>query len=180
MATACLSRQDFSSATVPRVCPVTGQAAQHRWDLDARSNPKAAAGTLIVFGVFTWLLAKLSRRTTVAGTVWLSQEALEAMGRRRRARTRIRTGALVGALGIGLLVFALPWPLAEGVRVLLMAAAVGALVAGATMRVEPMKATLDDTGRWVMLDDVHPVFAQALWPSAARPATRGDGSIPES
>ena len=160
MAKACLSREDFSAGSTPRICPVTGQAAARRWDLDARTRPRALKA-LLIFGPFAWLVARLIGTKTVVGTLWLSDAGFETAQRQRRLRARGRTGALVGALVVAIVSDGLARFVPQSVRGVLAVLAVATAVVALPFRVEPIKATLDDAGRWVTLDDVHPDFVEA-------------------
>ena len=160
MPKACLSRGDFSGGAAPRVCPVTGQAAARRWDLDARTRPRAL-WALPILGPFAWLVAHLTTTKTVVGTLWLSEEGFEAVQHQLRVRARARTGAVVGGLAAGILSVGLAGFVPDPVRGVLGAGGVVTAVAVSLFRVPPIKATLDDSGRWVTVDDVHPAFAEA-------------------
>lgn len=154
----------FERGALPAVCVTTGAPAEG-WYTDRFESRVGAQWLLLLVGLLPFLVVRALTRKTAKGRVPVSREAFAAMTAAGRRRTRWLVGLGLGgvvAAGSGLAVVAGdraegpvgPSLLVLGVVLLVAAGAVGA------RRTVP--GHVEASGRWVVLEDVHPAFAAAV------------------
>jgi len=149
---------------LPAVCAKTGERADGRWRVERFVGGGLGAAWLLLFlGPLGWivlLLVSLTSKHEVL-TVRLPYSTFAADHERRLVLTRrVAIFSAIGfALLLGLQVVPLLAPLWAIATVAGCAATVVAQVRLALWRV---RVRLDASRRWVTLDNVHPLFAEAL------------------
>ncbi|MBV9953374.1 MAG: hypothetical protein JO291_15580 [Acidimicrobiia bacterium] len=151
---------DIEDDVLPRICVVTGEECSGTWRV-RYDNPPGALWLLLLFGIVPFVIARLVTRHVVEGLLPISSRGIAVV---RTARRHWRIGSFT-ALGVAVA--------SVVVAVELRSPIVAAVGLGAAFvvwcvtqfrYVDPVRGSVEQSGRWVRLTGTHPAFDRAVAP----------------
>lgn len=153
----------FERGQLPQVCVLTGQPADGSYTETFRS-PAGGQYWLLLLGLAPYVIVRLTTRQEARGKVPVTEAAFTALERQARDRRRRATLLIISGIALGLVAGPIGAGVAVGLGWALSLFALGLFVAGIVVdaRTPLLRGHVERSGRWVVLENVHPAFAAAV------------------